>query len=225
MCGRFTLTADIRELVEAFGLDEFPGGVVPSYNIAPTQPVLAAVFSGGKRRAGRIRWGLVPFWVKYVKKWKPLINARSESLHERASFKHLVNKRRCIIFADSFYEWKAENGKKTPYRVLLKSEKPFAFAALWDRNTAGGEELTTCTIITTDANPKIKPIHERMPVILDGNAAVEMWLNMDQYPYHEARKVLRPLPEVQVKAYAVSDYVNSAKNNDSECIRPVGAEF
>ena len=145
MCGRFTLTASREELIERFQLDLFPVDYMPSYNVAPSQQVLTAVQAQDRRRAGFLKWGLVPFWVKDPKQWKPLINARAESLHEKASFKHLLAKRRCIIFADSFYEWNSRGGKRVPFRILLKEERPFAFAGLWDRNQHGDRVLTTCT--------------------------------------------------------------------------------
>lgn len=221
MCGRFTLTGNKEELIEEFDLQYFPENYVPSYNIAPSQQVLAAVEAVGGRRAGYLTWGLIPFWVKDIKKWKPFINARSETVAEKMSFKHLVNKRRCIIFADSFYEWKTVNQQKTPYRILTKNNKTFAMAGLWDRNEYNGREIVTCTILTTVANPVVKQIHDRMPVILENDEAVEIWLNTKEYSFETARQVMKPYPEQQLQVYPVSPIVNSPKNNTIDCIRPL----
>ncbi|MFS8652387.1 MAG: SOS response-associated peptidase, partial [Caldibacillus sp.] len=212
MCGRFTLTASREELIERFQLDLFPVDYMPSYNVAPSQQVLTAVQAQDRRRAGFLKWGLVPFWVKDPKKWKPLINARAESLHEKASFKHLLAKRRCIIFADSFYEWNSRGGKRVPFRILLKEERPFAFAGLWDRNQHGDRVLTTCTIITTEANEKVSTVHDRMPVILQDDA-IERWLDTERFNYDEVRDLLRPFPADRMALYRVSTLVNSPKNN------------
>lgn len=220
MCGRFTITVNKEELIEQFTLQLFPEDYSPSYNVAPSQKVLSAVHAAGGRRAGFLKWGLVPFWVKDPKKWKPLINARAESLHEKASFKHLLAKRRCIIFADSFYEWNSRGGKRVPFRILLKEERPFAFAGLWDRNQHGDRVLTTCTIITTEANEKVSTVHDRMPVILQDDA-IERWLDTERFNYDEVRDLLRPFPADRMTLYRVSTLVNSPKNNDPECIMPV----
>lgn len=220
MCGRFTLTAEKEQLIDAFQLEFFPDEYEPSYNIAPSQQVLAAVQSNSIRRCGYIKWGLVPCWVKDTKKWKPLINARSETLTEKASFKHLLNKNRCIIFADSFYEWKMEAGKKTPYRILTKTGKPFAFAALWDCNRTRSKDLVTCTILTTSANEVVKNIHDRMPVILDTKDAVEIWLNVEEFDFHEAKEVMVLYPAINQKLYPVSKLINSPKNNYPDLILP-----
>lgn len=221
MCGRFTLTVDLQDVVDYFQLQFIPDHFSPSFNIAPSQLVLTAIAHNGERRAGYMNWGLVPYWVKQPKQWKPLINARSESLTDKSSFKHLVEKHRCVIFADSFYEWKVENGKKTPYRIMKDDGKPFAFAALWDRNQEGDTELFTCVILTTSANEKVRNIHERMPVMLDNEEAWETWLNTKEYPYAKAKELLKPYPMENQKLYVVSSLVNSPKNNGEECIRPL----
>lgn len=222
MCGRFTLTVSKEELMDQFQLDFFPDDFIPSYNVAPSQNVLSAVQAPNGRRAGFIKWGLVPFWVKDPKKWKPLINARAETLHEKPSFKHLLAKRRCVIFADSFYEWKSRDGKRTPYRILLKEERPFAFAGLWDRNQHGEQVVTTCTIITTEPNDKVANVHDRMPVILQDDG-IEQWLNTERFTYNEVRGLLKPYSGDAMTLYPVSTIVNSPKNNSAECIVPIGS--
>ncbi|WAA11067.1 SOS response-associated peptidase [Fervidibacillus albus] len=221
MCGRFTLTTDRDDLIETFQLSFFPDEYDVSYNIAPTQPILAAVQGRDGRRAGFLSWGLVPFWVKDRKRWKPLINARSETISEKRSFRHLLLRRRCVIFADSFYEWKNEGKKKIPHRIMMKDGRPFAFAGLWDRNENSDGKLTTCTILTTKANETMQTIHERMPVILYELDQIDTWLNVEKYSFDEAKTVIGQLPDERTKLYEVSTIVNSPKNNRKECILPV----
>lgn len=145
MCGRFTLTMNSEEIMKAFDL-EAPINWNPSFNIAPTQDVLAVVHDGEKNRAGKMRWGLVPSWAKDLSIGNKMINARLETANEKPSFKRLMAKRRCLIVADSFYEWKEEDGEKRPYRILTKDKRPFAFAGLWDRYREGDQTYITCTI-------------------------------------------------------------------------------
>ncbi|RDI43074.1 SOS response-associated peptidase [Falsibacillus pallidus] len=213
MCGRYTLNASKEDLIEQFLLDDFPELFEPSYNIAPTQNVLGAVQKKNERKAGYIKWGLVPYWVKDMKKWKPLINARAESIEEKPSYNKLLEKRRMIILADSFYEWSTIDGSKQPYRIQLKEKRPFAFAALWDRNN----EDTTCTIITTEANEDMAGIHERMPVILKDDSAIHHWLS--DSPFHDVKHLLIPIEDGSLTNYAVSSLVNSTRNVSKECIK------
>jgi Uncharacterised ACR, COG2135. len=224
MCGRFTLTSGPELLIQAFRLSFFPEEYEPGYNIAPTQPVLSAVHTSGGRKAGYIRWGLIPFWVQDPEQWKPLMNARGESLESKASFKHLLDKRRCLIFADGFYEWKREGRRKQPVRIVSADEKPFAFAGLWDRNQKGNGEIVTCTIITTESSGFLREIHDRMPVILQDPEEIERWVNIDRYPFAEVKDLIRPLPEGRLKSYPVTDRINSPKFNGIECIQPLMKE-
>jgi len=221
MCGRFTLTVGPDDLIDEFQLELFPEDYQPSYNIAPTQQVLTAIHSKDGRRAGYMKWGLIPFWVKEPQKWKPFINARAETLEEKASFKHLLDRRRSILLADSFYEWKVIGGKKTPFRIQRKDGKPFAFAGLWDRKNHTGQNVVTCTIVTTEANSLVRDIHERMPVILENEKAIEAWMNIQEYPFSKAKEFLRPYPSEQMHKYPVSPFVNSPENNSVECIKPI----
>ncbi|MFI8687504.1 SOS response-associated peptidase [Rossellomorea sp. NPDC077527] len=219
MCGRFSLTTPLEELVKQYLIDEFVEEWQPRYNIAPSQSVLSLISHKGKRRAGEITWGLVPNWANRSK-WKPLINARSETLLDKPSFKSLVHSKRMVIFADGFYEWKKDETGKTPIRFQLKGEEPFVFAGLWDRNG----EATTSTILTTEANPLVSHVHERMPVMLTNREDIEKWLNTEEYSYEEASSVLKPLPDERMKGYQVSTIVNSPKNDLSECIIPISSE-
>ncbi|UTE76064.1 MULTISPECIES: SOS response-associated peptidase [unclassified Rossellomorea] len=218
MCGRFSLTTPLEELVKLYLIDEFLEDWQPRYNIAPSQNVLSLISHKGKRRAGEIKWGLVPHWAD-ASKWKPLINARSETLLVKPSFKSLVHSRRMVIFADGFYEWKKEESGRIPIRFKLKEEQPFVFAGLWDRNG----EVTTSTILTTEANSLVEDVHERMPVMLTNSEDIEKWLNTDEYSFDQAASVLKPLPREMMEGYRVSTYVNSPKHDTSECIVPVSS--
>ncbi len=221
MCGRFTLHTPINDIISHFLIDELVGEWEPRYNVAPSQTVLSMIQHRNSRRAGPITWGLVPFWVKETKKWKPLINARSETITEKSSFNRLIHKKRMVLIADSFYEWKRVGSTKQPVRFMLKSEKPFALAALWDQQGSKGEGLTTTTILTTKANNLVSPIHDRMPVILQDNESIEKWINTKHYTFEEANSILKPLPEEFMKSYEVSALVNSPKHDSAECVAPI----
>ncbi|KSU63383.1 hypothetical protein AS034_03795 [[Bacillus] enclensis] len=216
MCGRFSLTTPLEELVNQFLIDKFIKETSPRYNVAPSQKVLSLISKNGVRKAGETLWGLVPGWAN-TNKWKPLINARSETLLDKPSFRSLVHKRRMVIFSDGFYEWKKGEGGKIPVRFLLKSEEPFVFAGLWDRTSDG---RVTSTILTTKANEVVNPVHDRMPVILKNNDDIEKWLDTDKYRFEEASPLLRSYPGEEMKSYEVSMIVNSPKNDSKECITP-----
>lgn len=168
MCGRFTLGVEPVELQEAFDLSEPPVEWVLRENIAPTQPV-AVLASAETRRIEYMRWGLIPSWAKDISIGSKMFNARAETIQEKPSFKTAFARRRCLIPADGFYEWqKQEKGPSKPFRFQLKGKQPFAFAGLWELwRSPEGDELKSCTIITTDANEMVAKVHPRMPVILD----------------------------------------------------------
>ncbi|WP_201713236.1 SOS response-associated peptidase [Rossellomorea arthrocnemi] len=218
MCGRFSLTTPLEELVKQYLIEEIHEDWQPRYNIAPSQNVLSLISHKGKRRAGGITWGLVPHWANPAK-WKPLINARSETLLDKPSFRSLVHSRRMVVFADGFYEWKKEKSVKVPVRFQLNKEEPFVFAGLWDKNG----EVATSTILTTEANSLVGHVHERMPVMLTNREDIEKWLNTDEYSFAQAASVLKPLPHEWMKGYQVSSTVNSPKHDTSECIVPVSS--
>lgn len=221
MCGRFTLTVSPDELQAAFPNFTIPGDLPPSYNIAPSQPI-PVVMNDGQERLDFVRWGLVPFWTKPDKVGKfALINARSETAAEKASFKTPFRRRRCLILADGFFEWsKSNSGKsKTPYYISLKNQSPFAFAGLWDIwNSAEGDQLKTACILTTSPNELVKPIHDRMPVILPMDQ-YQTWLSPDEVKPEMLQPLMLPYPAEEMQAYPVSPYVNSPKNNSPQCIQ------
>jgi putative SOS response-associated peptidase YedK len=220
MCGRFTLTLDPGELQETLNLGEITFEYTPRYNIAPTQPV-AIVRDAQARKVELFRWGLVPSWAKDISIGERLINARSETLGEKPSFRSAFAHRRCLILADGFYEWhRAQSGPKVPYYFKLRSGKPFAFAGLWESwHSPKGDDLLTCTIITCAANALVAEHHERMPVILPLNVQYS-WL-APQTPAVELVSLFASYPPNDMVAYPVSKAVNSPENDTAECIKAI----
>ena len=223
MCGRFTLTQDQDAFDERFSFTGPDLGWVPSYNIAPTQQVVAITSEGAQNRAQLMRWGLVPFWAKDPTIGNRMINARAETLGEKPSFRDAFKKRRCLVVGDGFYEWRRDGGRKRPMRITVARREPFAFAGLWESWGKGsGERLVTCTIITTSANDFMEPIYDRMPVILPREAE-EAWLDPDSEDVGALSELLLPYPSDQMNAHEVSTLVNSPRNNSPECIAPVAS--
>lgn len=219
MCGRFTLTTDLELLLERFSTAyAFPFELEPRYNIAPTHSVLTVVRGERGNKMGQLRWGLVPSWAKDSSMASKMINARSETVHEKPSFKNLINRQRCLVLADSFYEWKKENGKKKPFRIMQKSGEPFAFAGLWSVWKQQDQTVATCTILTSAANDFMSSVHERMPVILHQKDE-EAWLNPANN-FNDVSALLNSFPENEMMMYAVSDKVNSSRNNEPGLLEP-----
>ena len=220
MCGRYSLTSSLNELAQRFEFDSEPEGFVPRYNVAPTQQVLAVV-GGEPRRAGFMRWGLIPSWSKDGPSSRPLINARAETVAEKPSFRDSLKRRRCLILADGFYEWQKVGDGKRPMRVTMRSGEPFAFAGLWSKWTdAEGSSISSCAIITTAANEVLKPIHHRMPVILSKEVE-DLWLDTALDDSQTLTQLLEPFPEDALEAYEVSALVNSASNDRPEVATPI----
>ena len=191
MCGRYSLIADIGELRERFDFDGSELTHAPRYNIAPTQMALA-VTNGSERRGSYMRWGLIPSWAKSASVGSRMINARAETVAERPSFRTALQRRRCLVLADGFYEWKGKGSGKRPMRIVMASGEPFAFAGLWDAwRDPKGEVLRSCTIITTSANELLSPIHDRMPVILPRELE-SLWLDHDIQDPAALDGILRP---------------------------------
>ncbi|MBB6455370.1 putative SOS response-associated peptidase YedK [Salirhabdus euzebyi] len=223
MCGRFTLLAEELEILEAFGIAHRIEDYEPRYNIAPGQNILAIVHDGEQNRAGYLKWGLVPSWAKDESIGYKMINARTETAAEKPSFKRLMERRRCLVVADSFYEWKKVDKQKQPLRISLKNRQLFAFAGLWDRWKKGDKEIVSCTILTKEPNDFMSGIHNRMPVILPKDQEME-WIKNEDYHPEERKEFLLSLPDDPFTAYEVSTYVNNAKNEGASCVAPLTME-
>ncbi|WP_264804600.1 SOS response-associated peptidase [Cytobacillus sp. NCCP-133] len=222
MCGRFTLTETINNLQRVFEFEYFGGEIVPRYNIAPSQNILT-VMNNGKQRIGRqMKWGLVPFWAKDEKIGYKMINARAEGIDSKPSFKTPFKRKRCLILADGFYEWKKTEEGKQPYRFILKNEKPFAFAGVWDTWNNGDHSLMSCTIITTEPNEVTEEVHDRMPVILN-EGDYNDWLNPNFTDVEYLKSLLVPFSADKMDMYPVSIKVNSPKNELAELISPLNS--
>jgi len=225
MCGRYTLVriADLSDLFPWI-TDDVPDAP-PRDNIAPTQPVLA-VANDAPDGYDFFFWGLVPPWAKDTSVGSKMINARGETLAERPAFRNAYKRRRCLIPADGFYEWrKSPDGKKkTPMYVRMRSREPFAFGGLWESwSSPDGSELRSCTIITTKPNKLMATMHDRMPVIIPRDAH-EAWLESGERPPAELDRFLLPYADDQMEAGPVSTLVNSPKNEMPECIAPPDEE-
>ena len=219
MCGRYSLIAEIGELAVRFEFDAHGLAQVARYNIAPTQMVLT-VRSGDPRRASYLRWGLVPSGTRSTPSGPPMINARAETVAERPSFRSALKSRRCLIPADGFYEWMRDGTGRRPVRITLASGEPFAFAGLWETwQDPSGEPVISCTIITTEANELVQPIHDRMPVILPREMEA-LWLDTDVQDAAALVSLLAPYPADAMETYEVSMLVNSALNDGRELLAP-----
>jgi putative SOS response-associated peptidase YedK len=221
MCGRYTQTVDIRKLAKAFGVaSEHLPDVKPQYNVAPSQEVPVVVKKRGNERAlGLFHWGLVPVWAKDPGIGNKMINARSETLAEKPSFRGPFKNSRCLVLADGFYEWKREGKYKVPHYIRLKSRAPFGFAGLWSHWTGGdGGEILSCTIITCEPNQLMKPIHHRMPVILPEERHSD-WLSPDLFDTKKLSGFLKSFDTEKMEAFPVSKLVNSPANNTPDCIK------
>ena len=219
MCGRYTLAAPVNELVEQFDIDEYPSSITASYNIAPTQEVAAVIAEDEKRKLEMLRWGLVPAWADDPSIGNRMINARSETVAEKPSFRKAFKDRRCLVLSDGFYEWRRTSDGKQPYYIHMKDGSPFAFAGLWE-SWRDAQEIRSCTIITTDANELVGDIHNRMPVILTPED-YSLWLDPDFKEREALTSLLRPYPNDAMEAYPVSRRVNSPSNNAPDCIERV----
>jgi putative SOS response-associated peptidase YedK len=223
MCGRFTLTVDANTIQTYFPwLEHVPQQLAPRYNIAPTQPI-AAVPNDGRNAVDHFVWGLIPFWAKDPSIGSRMINARSETLAEKNSFKNPYKRRRCLILADGFYEWTKVPGQKTkqPYYLRMEDGAPFAFAGLWEEwQSPEGSQLRSATIITTEPNPLVAKVHNRMPVILHPDDYA-LWLSPDEQPPSALQHLLTAFPAEEMVAYPVSTMVNSPANESPENIAPL----
>jgi putative SOS response-associated peptidase YedK len=221
MCGRFSLFESIDSLKQQFNF-EFYEDLDSRYNIAPGQDILTVINSGDRREGTRMRWGLVPFWADDEKIGYKMINARAETVDEKASFKNALKHRRCLILADGFYEWKKEGKQKQPYRFGMTNKKPFALAGLWENWSKNGKNITSCTIITTTPNAVTERVHDRMPVILPEDK-MDLWLDRSMDKPDELKELLVPFDASFMESYPVSTDINSAKNEGQELILPINS--
>lgn len=227
MCGRYTLRTPVTRLIEIFHVPTLPQ-LSPRYNIAPTQLVVCirtVADQPNAHEAINMRWGLIPFWAKDMAIGNQMINARAETVAEKPAFRNAFAKRRCLILADGFFEWqKLSTGKKQPWLIEMEDGQPFAMAGLWEcwtprSSSQGSTPVTSCSIITTEANDDMKPLHDRMPVILP----IESWANWlsPQASVGQLGELLKPLPDGLLTHTSVSTVVNRPFPDNADCIVPV----
>jgi len=220
MCGRYTVTSAPEAIRALFRYPEQPN-FPPRYNIAPTQPIAIVRLMEGQRQFALMRWGLLPSWVKDPKTFSLLVNARGESVCDKPAFRAAMKRRRCLIPADGFYDWKEiGGGRKQPFYVRAKSGELLAFAGLWETWMGpNGEELDTATIVTTRANRTLAPIHDRMPVIVPPEA-FDLWLDTAHVDARTAEAIIQPAPDGLLEAYPVSTAVNRTANDNPKLLEP-----
>jgi putative SOS response-associated peptidase YedK len=224
MCGRYTLTSAGDEVALLFELSDIPS-LPPRYNLAPTQEaaVVRVTSPGGPRHLDLLRWGLVPYWAEDPSIGNRMINARSESVADKPAYRWSFRKQRCLIATDGFYEWKKEGKLKQPYHIRRKDRQPFAFAGLWARwkpKDGSGDPLDTFTILTTDSNELIRPLHDRMPVILD-RENFDLWLDPQVEDRNRLQELLVPYDGSVMETVPVSRTVNSPANDQPDCLAPL----
>jgi putative SOS response-associated peptidase YedK len=219
MCGRFALYSDPVKLAKHFdaeALYEMPH----RYNVAPTQNIPIVREEKGKRRFALARWGLIPHWAKDMDIGYHTINARAETVAEKPAFRNAFRYRRCLIPASGFYEWEVVPGSKVkrPWFIVLRDREPMAFAGLWEKwRSPEGDDVESCSIIVTDANELMRPIHDRMPVIL-APADWDAWLEMEAKDAGGLQGLLKPYSAEDMTAWRVSTMVNSPRNDSAECL-------
>jgi putative SOS response-associated peptidase YedK len=212
MCGRFLLAVDPNILREIFALIEAPAPQ-PRYNIAPTQPVLA-VRQGpdGSRTASLLRWGLVPSWAREIQAGSPLINARSETAAEKPAFRTALRRRRCLVPANGFYEWQRQGRTRQPFCFRMAEGEPFAFAGLWEQwASPDGKTVESCAILTTEANELVRPVHDRMPVIVPRDEFAH-WLHPSVQDPGLLQPILRPFPAERMRVVPVSTWISDPRH-------------
>lgn len=221
MCGRFTLHHDTEEIIERFGVQEILFELKPRYNIAPTQNI-AVITQANTRSLSAYKWGLVPSWAQDPQIASKMINARSETLAEKPSFKKSLVTKRCLIPVDGFYEWHQVGKNKTPLYACMKNQSLFALAGLWDEWIApNGERLRSCTIITVEPNPLLAKVHHRMAAILSPKEE-NIWLDPNLKDINKLLSLLKTYPEDEMQLFPVSKAVNSTNFDSPECIKAIG---
>jgi putative SOS response-associated peptidase YedK len=222
MCGRLTQQLSSEEIARLFDAKDEVHDAGGNYNVAPTQPIRAILERDDERVLTILRWGLVPPWADSLQIGARLINARGETLAEKPSFRTAFRRHRCLIPADSFYEWQTTPGGKTPYVIERQDGQPLAMAGLWSswRAPTTSATIPTCTIVTTTANALVAPVHDRMPVILPTTDWDE-WLDPANENVAALQSLLRPFPADQLTAYRVAALVNNVRNNGPELVQPL----
>lgn len=223
MCGRYALTTSPQMLADLLGIHRFASNLKPRYNIAPTQAVPAVRCDAeGQRELVDLHWGLIPPWAKDRSIASRMINARSESVDEKPAFRSAFRRRRCVVPADGFYEWKKQGRAKQPFLVRRVDGTPMLLAGLWEKwvDSQTGEVVESCTILTTDPNKKLAELHNRMPAVLDSQET-EIWLSCEQQDAAKLKALLRPAPDAWFAMHPVSTEVNSPANDSPALIEPV----
>ncbi len=224
MCGRFSRSTPPAVIAEELGCDVDPSlSATPRFNVCPSEPILVmARGPDAHAHVGLMQWGLVPWFARDAKDGPRAINARAETLATARTFKEPFERRRCLVVADGFYEWRRVGTARQPWFFRLRSRRPFVMAGVWDRwKPASGTPLVSCAIVTCPANRLVTPVHDRMPVIVPADARTA-WLAKDADP-KALTALLQPFPEDAMEAYPVSPLVNSPKNDSAECIREVAS--
>jgi putative SOS response-associated peptidase YedK len=219
MCGRYTITMTLDELMFRYEIEEdLPPFHKPRYNVSPGQMVPVVIHDGQGHRLGELRWGLIPEWAKEEKVKVPTFNARAETLKQKPMFRVPFQRKRCLVPADSFFEWKKTNEGKQPMRIIMKSEEIFSMAGLYDTwIREDGTRISSCTVITTSPNEVLTGIHDRMPVILRREDESN-WLDRGIKDTPSLENLLKPYPAEQMTLYQVSPQVGNVKNDSPECI-------
>ena len=229
MCGRIVSSTPVSVLAEQFLVaDVRAAELAARYNVAPTDEVLAVATTSGGRRLGTLSWGLVPNWATAPEPGRRMINLRAERLSDRPGFRRTLQRRRCVVPADGFYEWRAarDGRPKQPYLVRARDGRPLALAGLWDvwrdPDAAGADPLRTCTVLTTEPNELVATLHDRMPVVLAPDAC-DVWLDPSVTDVDVLVGLLRPCPSDELEMWPVSTAVNSVRNDGPALVEPVGA--
>jgi putative SOS response-associated peptidase YedK len=218
MCGRYVIKTPPDLMRTAFGYAEQPN-FPPRYNVAPTQPIPVVRIENGARSFALVRWGLIPSWVEDPRNFSLLINARVESVLDKAAFRNAMRRRRCLIPADGFYEWKQDGGRRRPH--FAAARELVGFAGLWEPWMGpNGEEMETACIVTTPANRTLRPLHDRMPAVV-ARQAWDLWLDCARVDAETAQALLAPAPEDTFAAYEISTAVNRAENDSPALIEPL----
>ena len=222
MCGRFTLEKSLGDLGSLFQVGNLPE-LWERYNIAPTQPIAVIREVGGqeRRELALMRWGLIPSWSKDPGTGPLLINARAETAAAKPAFRAALRYRRCLVPADGFFEWQRIGSEKRSFHMRRRDGAPFALSGLWESwHSPDGSVLESCALLTTEANELMRPIHDRMPVILDP-PDFDLWLNPDVQDLALIEPLLRPYPAEAMAAFPVSSLVNNARNDSLQCVLPL----